>query len=55
MLEQLPIGLGHDTRMQACQRLNRAVADTQTLPSLYKKHHWLLRGATFLDAARGTC
>ncbi|MFD7836381.1 Dps family protein [Streptomyces sp. NPDC059761] len=46
-LKQLPIGLGHDTRMYACQRLNRALADTQILYSLYKKHHWLMRGATF--------
>ncbi|MGW6915024.1 Dps family protein [Kitasatospora sp. NPDC054939] len=46
-LKQLPIGLGHDTRMYACQRLNRVLADTQILYSLYKKHHWLMRGATF--------
>ncbi|MFD3335941.1 Dps family protein [Streptomyces sp. NPDC058700] len=46
-LKQLPIGLGHDTRMYACQRLNRVLADTQILHSLYKKHHWLMRGATF--------
>ncbi|MFB7361853.1 Dps family protein, partial [Streptomyces hydrogenans] len=46
-LKQLPIGLGHDTRMYACQRLNRLLADTQILHSLYKKHHWLMRGATF--------
>ncbi|WP_371675940.1 Dps family protein [Streptomyces sp. NBC_01276] len=46
-LKQLPIGLGHDTRMYGCQRLNRVLADTQILYSLYKKHHWLMRGATF--------
>ncbi|MGW0120815.1 Dps family protein [Streptomyces sp. NPDC003327] len=46
-LKQLPIGLGHDARMYACQRLNRVLADTQILHSLYKKHHWLMRGATF--------
>ncbi|MFI5529436.1 Dps family protein [Kitasatospora sp. NPDC051853] len=46
-LKQLPIGLGHDTRLYACQRLNRVLADTQILYSLYKKHHWLMRGATF--------
>ncbi|MEV0007600.1 DNA starvation/stationary phase protection protein [Streptomyces sp. NPDC047973] len=46
-LKQLPIGLGHDTRMYACQRLNHLLADTQILYSLYKKHHWLMRGATF--------
>ncbi|MGW4650674.1 Dps family protein [Kitasatospora sp. NPDC004289] len=46
-LKQLPIGLGHDTRAYSCQRLNRVLADTQVLHSLYKKHHWLMRGATF--------
>ncbi|MFJ9642190.1 Dps family protein [Streptomyces sp. NPDC004244] len=46
-LKQLPIGLGHDTRMYACQRLNQVLADTQILYALYKKHHWLVRGATF--------
>lgn len=46
-LKQLPIGLGHDTRMYSCQRLNQVLADTQILHSLYKKHHWLVRGATF--------
>ncbi|MEE1755230.1 Dps family protein [Streptomyces sp. SP18CS02] len=46
-LKQLPIGLGHDTRLYACQRLNQVLADTQILYSLYKKHHWLMRGATF--------
>ncbi|MEU2249479.1 DNA starvation/stationary phase protection protein [Streptomyces sp. NPDC019224] len=46
-LEQLPIGFGHDTRRYACQRLNRVLADTQIRYSLYKKHHWLMRGAAF--------
>ncbi|MFJ6718622.1 Dps family protein [Streptomyces sp. NPDC091259] len=46
-LKQLPLGLGHDARMYACQRLNHVLADTQILYSLYKKHHWLVRGATF--------
>jgi starvation-inducible DNA-binding protein len=44
---QLPIGLSYDTRMYSCQRLNRTLADTQILYALYKKHHWLMRGATF--------
>lgn len=42
-----PIGLSHDVRLYSCQRLNRMLADTQILYSLYKKHHWLMRGATF--------
>ncbi|WP_219507872.1 Dps family protein [Nonomuraea ceibae] len=46
-VKQLPIGLSYDARMYGCQRLNRLLADTQMLYGLYKKHHWLLRGATF--------
>ncbi|MFF8833269.1 Dps family protein [Streptomyces sp. NPDC015131] len=46
-LNHLPIGLDHDTRAYSCLRLNRVLADTQILYSLYKKHHWLVRGATF--------
>ncbi len=43
----LPIALSHDARAQSCQELNRVLADTQILYSLYKKHHWLMRGLTF--------
>lgn len=43
----LPVGLSHDARMYSCERLNRLLADTQILYSLYKKHHWLMRGHTF--------
>jgi starvation-inducible DNA-binding protein len=46
-VRQLPIGLSHDTRMYASQRLNQVLADTQILYALYKKHHWLMRGHTF--------
>ncbi|MFD5270249.1 Dps family protein [Streptomyces sp. NPDC058335] len=46
-VKQFPLGLAHDARMYSCQRLNRILADTQILYGLYKKHHWLLRGATF--------
>ena len=35
------------TRLYSCQRLNQVLADTQILYALYKKHHWLMRGATF--------
>jgi starvation-inducible DNA-binding protein len=42
-----PIGLSHDARMYSCQRLNQVLADSQILYSLYKKHHWLMRGPTF--------
>jgi len=46
-VRQLPIGLSYDARMYSCQRLNQTLADTQILYALYKKHHWLMRGATF--------
>ncbi|MET8354437.1 DNA starvation/stationary phase protection protein [Micromonospora sp. NPDC005206] len=46
-VRQLPIGLSHDARMYSCERLNRVLADTRILHSLYKKHHWLMRGPTF--------
>ncbi|MFG3228017.1 Dps family protein [Kitasatospora sp. NPDC048194] len=46
-VSQLPLGLTRDARLYACQRLNQVLADTRILYSLYKKHHWLVRGATF--------
>ncbi|HEX4816835.1 MAG TPA: DNA starvation/stationary phase protection protein [Nonomuraea sp.] len=42
-----PLGLSRDAREYSCQRLNQILADTQILHSLYKKHHWLMRGPTF--------
>ena len=44
---QVPFGLTDDARIYSCRRLNQALADTQFLYALYKKHHWLMRGATF--------
>jgi starvation-inducible DNA-binding protein len=46
-VRQFPIALAYETRMYTCQRLNQLLADTQILYALYKKHHWLIRGATF--------
>ncbi|CAL9352480.1 DNA protection during starvation protein [Streptomyces sp. enrichment culture] len=46
-VKQFPLGLSYETRMYSCQRLNQVLADTQILYGLYKKHHWLMRGATF--------
>jgi len=46
-VRQFPLALAYETRMYACQRLNQLLADTQMLYALYKKHHWLMRGATF--------
>lgn len=46
-LRQLPIALAWEARAQSCQLLNRILADSFILSSLYKKHHWLVRGHTF--------
>jgi starvation-inducible DNA-binding protein len=46
-LRLLPIALSHDARLQSCQLLNQILADTLILYSLYKKHHWQMRGPTF--------
>ena len=42
-----PLALSHEARLYSCERLNQILSDTQTLYALYKKHHWLMRGATF--------
>jgi starvation-inducible DNA-binding protein len=46
-IRDFPVGLACDTRLHSCKRLNQILADTQILYALYKKHHWLMRGATF--------
>jgi starvation-inducible DNA-binding protein len=46
-VRQFPLGLSYDARMYSSERLNQVLADTQILHALYKKHHWLMRGATF--------
>jgi len=46
-LRLLPIALAHDARLQSCQLLNQILADSMILYSLYKKHHWQMRGPTF--------
>jgi starvation-inducible DNA-binding protein len=46
-VRQFPLALAYEARLYACQRLNQILADTQILYALYKKHHWLMRGATF--------
>jgi starvation-inducible DNA-binding protein len=46
-VRQFPLGLSFDARMYSCERLNRVLSNTQILYALYKKHHWLMRGATF--------
>jgi starvation-inducible DNA-binding protein len=46
-VRHFPLGLSYDARLYSCQRLNHLLADTCVLYALYKKHHWLMRGATF--------
>jgi starvation-inducible DNA-binding protein len=46
MLRLLPIGLEAEARALSCESLNRILADSIVLCSLYKKHHWLV-GAGF--------
>ena len=46
-VRQFPVGLSQEARMHSCERLNQILCDTQILFALYKKHHWLMRGATF--------
>ena len=44
---QFPIALAYEARLESCQLLNHILADSFILHSLYKKHHWLVRGHTF--------
>ena len=46
-VRQFPVALSQEARLYSCQRLNRLLSDSQVLFALYKKHHWLMRGATF--------
>jgi len=46
-LRELPLGLAADTRRELTAQLNQILADTRILRDLYKKTHWLVRGATF--------
>ncbi|MBD3887093.1 DNA starvation/stationary phase protection protein [Phormidium tenue FACHB-886] len=46
-LRELPIALDATVRAQSCEFLNQILADSFILYSLYKKHHWLMRGHTF--------
>ncbi len=43
----LPIALASVARSESCEYLNQILADSMILYSLYKKHHWLMRGPTF--------
>ena len=46
-LRLVPIALATEARAESCQLLNAILADTMILYALYKKHHWLVAGATF--------
>jgi starvation-inducible DNA-binding protein len=46
-LRRFPLALAAEARMGSCQALNHILADSMILYSLYKKHHWLVRGHTF--------
>jgi starvation-inducible DNA-binding protein len=46
-LRELPIALAASACQESCDLLNQILADTIILYSLYKKHHWLMRGQTF--------
>jgi starvation-inducible DNA-binding protein len=46
-VRQFPLALSVEARRYSCERLNQILADSQILYALYKKHHWLMRGATF--------
>jgi starvation-inducible DNA-binding protein len=48
-LRLLPIALGYEARLQSSQLLNQILADSLILYSLYKKHHWQMRGPTFVQ------
>jgi starvation-inducible DNA-binding protein len=48
----LPIALAAQARMESCQLLNEILADSVILYSLYKKHHWVMRGHTFYQLHR---
>jgi starvation-inducible DNA-binding protein len=45
-MRRLPIALSLEARTESVQLLNQLLADSQILYSLYKKHHWLVRGHT---------
>jgi starvation-inducible DNA-binding protein len=46
-VRNLPIALDAKARQASCELLNQILADTITLYSMYKKHHWQVSGHTF--------
>jgi starvation-inducible DNA-binding protein len=46
-LRAMPLALSEPVRGEIAALLNQALSDTRILHDLYKKTHWLMRGATF--------
>jgi starvation-inducible DNA-binding protein len=46
-LRTMPLGLPAEVLSEMAARLNKVLSDTRILHDLYKKTHWLMRGATF--------
>ena len=46
-LRDLPVGVSAEGRQPIVEALNQLLADTITLYSMYKKHHWQVKGHTF--------
>src|SRR5437660_6171945 len=44
---KMPIGLNEKVCQASVEQLNQILADTITLQSMYKKHHWQVAGPTF--------
>jgi starvation-inducible DNA-binding protein len=46
-LRDIPLALDAEARGEIAAMLNELLSDTRILHDLYKKTHWLMRGATF--------
>ena len=49
VIVRMPIALATSSRKQSVENLNQLLADAMSLRDLYKKHHWQVSGATFLQ------
>src|SRR5271168_2057921 len=47
VIQDLPIAVGENVRLEVTKRLNLLLADTASLRDLYKKSHWQVAGPTF--------
>jgi starvation-inducible DNA-binding protein len=48
-LRAMPLGLPDAVRGEMAMRLNKVLSDTRILHDLYKRAHWLIRGASFYE------